>query len=85
MSSYQFAANNLITGYQPPGYNLLRTTLLQKERANVEKLLDPTRKSWNEKGLIVVTDGWTDSQRKPLINFMAASECQAIFLKADNC
>ena len=51
----------------------------------MEKLLDPTRKSWNEKGLIVVTDGWTDSQRKPLINFMAASECGAMFLKAINC
>ncbi|KAG5562100.1 hypothetical protein RHGRI_004972 [Rhododendron griersonianum] len=85
VSAFQYAANNLISGYVPPGYNLLRTTLLQKERANVERLLEPTRKSWNEKGLSVVTDGWTDSQRRPLITFMAASEAGAMFLKAVNC
>ncbi|KAF8389287.1 hypothetical protein HHK36_025980 [Tetracentron sinense] len=84
-SSYSFAANNLIVGYVPPGYNLLRTSLLQKERANVERLLETTKKSWKEKGLSIVTDGWTDSQRRPLINFMAASESGAMFWKAINC
>ena len=69
----------------PPGYNSLRTTLLQKERAHVERLLEPTKKSWKEKGLSIVTDGWTDSQRRPIINFMAASESGAMFLKAINC
>ena len=85
VSSYSFAAHNLITGYVPPGYNLLRTTLLQKERTHVENLLEPTKKSWKEKGLSIVTDGWTDSQRRSLINFMAASESRAMFLKAVNC
>ncbi|XP_028092965.1 uncharacterized protein LOC114293132 [Camellia sinensis] len=83
--AFQFAANNPIPGYVPPGYNLLRTTLLQKERANVERLLEPTRASWKEKGLSIVSDGWTDSQRRPLINFMGASEVGAVFLKAVNC
>ena len=45
VSSFSFAANNLITGYVPPGYNSLRTTLLQKERTYVERLLEPTKKS----------------------------------------
>ncbi|CAL5410945.1 unnamed protein product [Camellia sinensis] len=85
VSAFQFAANNPIPGYVPPGYNLLRTTLLQKERANVERLLEPTRASWKEKGLSIVSDGWTDSQRRPLINFMGASEAGAVFLKAVNC
>ena len=31
-SSYTFAANHNISGYLPPGYNLLRTTLLKKEK-----------------------------------------------------
>ena len=81
VSSYTFVATNLITGYVPPGYNALRTTLLQKERAHVERLLEPTKLSWKEKGVSIVTDGWTDSQRRPLINFMAASESGAMFLK----
>ena len=35
----KFAANNNLAGYIPPGYNKLRTTLLQKEMAYIEKLL----------------------------------------------
>ncbi|XP_028110185.1 uncharacterized protein LOC114308719 [Camellia sinensis] len=85
VSAFQFAANNPIPGYVPPGYNLLRTTLLQKERANVERLLEPTRASWKEKGLSIVSDRWIDSQRRPLINFMGASEARLVFLKAVNC
>jgi hypothetical protein len=38
----------------------LRTTLLQKERANVEKMLKPIKDDWKEKGMSVVSDGWTD-------------------------
>ena len=40
-SSYAYAATHSILGYFPPGYNALRTTLLQKERAHVERLLKP--------------------------------------------
>ena len=35
--SYAYATTQSIPGYAPPGYNALRTTFLQKERANVEK------------------------------------------------
>ncbi|XP_028062407.1 uncharacterized protein LOC114265772 [Camellia sinensis] len=59
--------------------------MFQKERANAERLLEPTRASWKKKGLSIVSDGWTDSQRRPLINFMGASEAGAVFLKAINC
>ena len=30
VNSYKYGANNMIVGYVPPGYNALRTTLLQK-------------------------------------------------------
>ena len=36
MSSYSFAANQAFDGYMPPGYNKLRTTLIQQEKVNVE-------------------------------------------------
>ncbi|XP_030963925.1 uncharacterized protein LOC115985096 [Quercus lobata] len=51
-SSYAFAATHSILGYLPPGYNALRTTLLQKERAHVERLLKPIKDSWLENGAI---------------------------------
>uniref|UniRef100_A0A2N9ETS1 BED-type domain-containing protein n=1 Tax=Fagus sylvatica TaxID=28930 RepID=A0A2N9ETS1_FAGSY len=52
VNSYKYAANNMITGYVPLGYNALRTTLLQKERVNVEKMLKPIKDGWKEKGAI---------------------------------
>ena len=33
----------------------------------------------------IVSDGWTNAQRRPLINFMAASEGGPMFLQAVNC
>ena len=35
MSSYLFAANNSIHSHPPPGNNLLHTTLLDREKANI--------------------------------------------------
>ncbi|GFS32012.1 hypothetical protein Acr_00g0020400 [Actinidia rufa] len=85
VSSYTCAANNSIPGYIPPGYNLLRTKLLQRERANIERLLEPIKGTWREKGSTIASDGWSDSQRRPLINFMAVSGALPMFLKAVDC
>ncbi|XP_030939817.1 uncharacterized protein LOC115964695 [Quercus lobata] len=81
-SSYAFAATHSILGYLPPGYNALRTTLLQKERAHVERLLKPIKDSWLENGVSIVSDGWSDPQRRPLINVMAVSDGGPVFIKA---
>ncbi|XP_030936441.1 uncharacterized protein LOC115961638 [Quercus lobata] len=77
-----FRSNNNLAGYIPPGYNKLRTTLLQKERAHIEKLLRSIKDTWKEKGLSIVSDGWTDVQKRPLINFMATSEKEPLFIKS---
>ena len=73
-----------LSGYVPLGYNALRTTLLQKNKSNIENLLEPIKKTWNEKGVSVCSDGWSDAQRRPLINIMAVSESGTMFLKAIN-
>ncbi|XP_057989097.1 uncharacterized protein LOC110643499 [Hevea brasiliensis] len=85
VSSYSFAANHVLGGYVPPGYNKLRTTLLQQEKANVERLLEPTKNTWLEKGVSIVSDGWSDPQRRPLINFMVVSESGPMFIKSVDC
>ncbi|XP_057432298.1 uncharacterized protein LOC130725055 [Lotus japonicus] len=72
--AFAFACNNFISGYKLPGYNKLRTTLLENERRHVDKLLEPIRNSWSQKGVTIVSDGWSDPQRRPLINFMAVTE-----------
>ncbi|XP_030939972.1 uncharacterized protein LOC115964879 [Quercus lobata] len=81
-SSSAFAATHSIPGSLPPGYNALRTTLLQKERAHVERLLKPIKNSWLENGVSRVSDGWSDPQRKPLINIMTVSDGGPMFIKA---
>ncbi|KAI8529871.1 hypothetical protein RHMOL_Rhmol11G0008100 [Rhododendron molle] len=84
-TSYTFAANHNIPGYLPPGYNMLRTTLLKRERANIDRLLQPIKGTWRDKGMSFASDGWSDSQRRPLINFMAVNEGEPMFLKAVDC
>ncbi|CAA7040561.1 unnamed protein product [Microthlaspi erraticum] len=83
--SYQFAAAQRIDGYVPPGYNKLRTTLMDKEKAKVEKHLMVLKSTWKERGVSIVSDGWSDPTRKPLINFIATSANAPLFLKAVNC
>ena len=61
VSSYLFAANHNISGFVPLGYNALRTTLLQQERAHVERLLNPIKSTWNKTRVSIVFDGWSDS------------------------
>lgn len=70
---YQFAATNKRDGNVPPSYNILRTTLLQKEKNNVEKRLVPLKSTWKEKGVKTVSDGWSDHVRRPLVNFKVTS------------
>ncbi|KAK9923935.1 hypothetical protein M0R45_032331 [Rubus argutus] len=67
------------------GYNALRTTLLAKERKNIEFHLQPIKATWKDKGVSVCSDGWSDAQRRPIINVMAACESGPMMLKAVNC
>ena len=66
-SSYAYATTHSIQGYVPPGYNALRTTILQKERAHVKRLLRPIKDFWLENGVSIVSDGWSDPQRSLLL------------------
>ncbi|KAG6518913.1 hypothetical protein ZIOFF_022399 [Zingiber officinale] len=83
--AFSLAAQRTIPGYLPPGYNLLRTSLLQKEKAYIEKLLESTKIAWKQKGVSICNDGWSDVQRRPLINIIAVCESGPIFFKAIYC
>ncbi|KAH7545528.1 hypothetical protein FEM48_Zijuj01G0103300 [Ziziphus jujuba var. spinosa] len=70
--------NNNLVGYTPPTYIRLRTTLLAQEKEHINRKLQPIRDSWRKTGVSIVSDGWLDRQRRPLINMMAASSGGAI-------
>ncbi|XP_061364625.1 uncharacterized protein LOC133308064 [Gastrolobium bilobum] len=83
--AFTYATSHNISGYQPPGYNLLRTTLLTQEKDNIDRLCIPARSLWRSNGVSIVSDGWSDSQRRPIINFMAVCDGVAMFLKSVDC
>jgi len=81
-SAFSYAANTSnLSGYVPPSYNNLRGPLLEKVRSRVENFLQPIKNSWKQKGVTIVSNGWSDLQRKPLINFIAINESGSMFLK----
>lgn len=81
-NSYNFAAHHAFAGYTPLSYNALRTTLLQREKANIYRLLAPFQAMWIQKGISIISHGWSDSQKRALINFTDVSGGQPMFLKA---
>ncbi|XP_010462861.1 PREDICTED: uncharacterized protein LOC104743486 [Camelina sativa] len=81
-NSYKRASN--IPGYVPPGYEALRTGLLQKEKKNLELHLQPLKNSWKQKGVSICSDGWSDPQRRPIFNLLAANESGPMMLRAIN-
>ncbi|XP_020257986.1 uncharacterized protein LOC109834387 [Asparagus officinalis] len=82
--AFAYAANNPISGYKPPGYNFMRTTILQHEKTHVERLMESIRGTWQQKGVSICSDGWADAQRRPIINFMVVCEGKPMFLNAVN-
>ncbi|GJN37514.1 hypothetical protein PR202_gb26482 [Eleusine coracana subsp. coracana] len=68
-----------------PKYNKFRTTLFKKERSHIERLLESSNSTWHEKGVTICANSWSDSQRQPLINFVAIYGKGALFMQAENC
>ena len=67
------AINEAPQGFKGPNYEKLRTMLLQKERSLIHDILKPVRSSWTISGVSIVSDGWTDTKQRPLINVIASS------------
>ena len=65
--------------------NKISTRLLKQERRHIDMLLETSKSTWHEKGVTLCADGWSDPQRRPLINFVSIYGKAAIFLRADNC
>ncbi|GJN14423.1 hypothetical protein PR202_gb01246 [Eleusine coracana subsp. coracana] len=84
---YYHAAFSLATcihipGYVPPGPDELKTTLLKQERAHIERLLETIKSTWRNAGVTIVCDGWSDAERRPVINTLAVTESGPVFLNA---
>jgi DNA-directed RNA polymerase subunit K/omega len=58
---------------------------LDREKVHVDRLVEPLKSTWTRKSLSIICDGWTDVQRRALINFIAITDGGPMFLKAVNC
>ncbi|KAL9242469.1 hypothetical protein vseg_016462 [Gypsophila vaccaria] len=82
-SAFTFAAKTNIADYVPPDSRYLGKTLLERERADLDKWLKPVKSLMGQKGVTIVCSGWTFPQQS-LVNIMAVTGVP-IFLKAVNC
>lgn len=73
--------HDTLTNLKHPCY----IALLQREKTNIEKLLQLIKYLWKEKGVNIVSDGWSDSQRRPPINFLAVDEGGLMFQTSTDC
>lgn len=69
--------------YKGPSHEAMRSALLDAVKAEVEADCKPW---WNHAmkvtGFVLSSDGWTDAQSRPLLNFMLMSPKGIKFLRA---
>ena len=58
---------------------------LKKKRFLIEDVLKPVRNSWSSSGVSIISDGWTDTRHRPLVNLIASSPAGAMFLRVEDC
>jgi len=68
-----------------PNFEKIITILLKKERLLLEDVLKPIHSSWGSIGVSTISDGWTNTKRRPLINVIASSPKGAMSLKEEDC
>ena len=79
------AINTTPQGFKGPNYEKRIIVLLMKKKLLLEDVLKPIRSSWSNTGVSIISDGWTDTRWRPLINIIASSPQGAMFLKAKDC
>eukprot|EP01018_Ginkgo_biloba_P007030 Gb_02764 [translate_table: standard] len=73
------------SGYKPPGFEKLRTTLVDKEKSHVEEEVAPLKHAWSIDGCSIVMDGWTNIRNHPLLNIIVSSTSGPYFFRAIDC
>jgi len=79
------AINKSPQGYKGPNYEKVKTFLLKKERQLLDDVLKLIRSSWASTGVSIISNGWTDTRCRPLINVIASSPKRVMFIKAEDC
>ncbi|GMI89573.1 hypothetical protein HRI_002626600 [Hibiscus trionum] len=74
--------NQAPKGYKPPSFDRARTTLVDECQRQLEKELTPVKDTWTTQRTSIVSDGWTNVKRQPLINVVTSNSCGSMFIYA---
>lgn len=78
------AMKNAPKDYKHPSADRARTSLLDDCKRDVEKECAPVSDTWLTQGTSIVSDGWTNIKKKPLINVIASNSRGSMFLYAED-
>eukprot|EP01018_Ginkgo_biloba_P029096 Gb_01419 [translate_table: standard] len=73
------------SGYKPPSFEKLHTTLVDKEKGRVEEEVALLKHAWSIDGCSIVMDGWTNIRNRPLLNIIMSSTLGPYFFRAIDC
>ncbi|KAG2572458.1 hypothetical protein PVAP13_7KG180555 [Panicum virgatum] len=71
-------------GYRSPTYHDIRGPLLERAVERTAILRKKHEEAWKEYGCTIMSDGWTDTSHRHLINFLANSPAGTFFLGSVN-
>ncbi|XVE58416.1 hypothetical protein DITRI_Ditri04bG0168200 [Diplodiscus trichospermus] len=84
-SSYQAmidAVGKCGPGFTGPSAETLKTTWLERIKAEVSLQSKDTEKEWATTGCTIIADTWTDNKSRALINFLVSSPSRTFFHKS---
>ncbi|KAL6280132.1 hypothetical protein ACE6H2_017013 [Prunus campanulata] len=68
--------------YKAPSYESLRSTLLEKVKADIHDCYKKYRDEWKETGCTILCDSWSDDRKKSLVIFSVTYPKGTLFLKS---
>ena len=67
--------------YRPPAFNAVRTRMIDVKKEAVKKMVDQrTKNSIAQYGATICSDGWSDTNKRPLMNIMLVCPAGDVFL-----
>ncbi|CAI7875641.1 unnamed protein product [Closterium sp. NIES-54] len=73
------------TRFTPHGRWLIMGRLLEECKANIDTALKEVKDSWKDVGVCIACDGWTDSEGRPQLNFLAVNAIASVLLFGVDC
>ena len=71
--------------YCPPSFNALRTRMIDVKKEVVQKMvIERTKTSIAQYGATICSDGWSDTNRHPLMNVMLVCPARDVFLGSED-